>query len=266
MTEKFKLTDGIFLAAAALLFALRIWVGRIAGVFIFAASPHDDVLMFQYADLAAHFAKNLPENFLLIKDMGFPVFLKIVELIGVQYVDAISFLWLLAAALMTWLFVLVTDVKDRRIWLAVFAFVLFTPVAFTAIGRRIYRQGFLSPMYFLTLEMMAILFVCCWKEIKISVKRLAVFSAIFGGVFTLTFYVKEDGVWLLICLAATVLLCFVRNIFSADDLHTKFLRAGAIILPLAVFAAGTVFYKSINEKFFGVYEINARTEGELGRV
>ena len=265
MTGKFNFADGIFLAAAALLFALRIWVGRIMGVFIFAASPHDDVLMFQYADLAAHFAKNLPENFLLIKDMGFPVFLKIVELSGVQYVDAISFLWLIAAALTAGLFALVTDVKDRRILLAVFAFVLFSPVAFTGIGRRIYRQGFLSPLYFLTLEMMAILFVCCWKKIKIPVKLLAVFSAIFGGVFTLTFYVKEDGAWLMMCLAATVLLCFVRNIFSVDDLRTKFLRAGAIILPLIIFFAGTNFYKAVNEKFFGVYEINARTEGELGR-
>ena len=222
--------------------------------------------MIRYAHLREHFVmQELPYNLSLVKDMGFPFFLKFVDLSGISYIDWLTFSWLIAAVIMTWLFVLVTNVKDRRIWLLVYAFVLFMPVAFSFVGRRIYRQAFLSPLYFITLEMMTILFVFYWNNLKISFTKLALFNIFLGGVFTITFYVKEDGVWLLMCLLAALLCSLIKNFLHDKNLKKKFIHAIIIFIPLAIFASGTVLYKSINEKFFGVYLINNRTEGELGQ-
>ena len=264
--SKLNFEDIIFLTAALLLFVLRIWVGREFGFFIIADSSYDDFLMMRYADLHGHFiAQNLPYNFLLIKDMGFPIFLNFVQFSGLSYIDCLSILWLISAVIITWLFNLVTGVKDRRILFLVYVFVLFMPVAFSHAGRRIYRQAFLSPLYFITLGMMTILFAVYWNKIKVSFARLIFFNIILGGVFTLTFYVKEDGVWLLMCLAFASICTVVKNFFNDSNLKEKFIHAIIIFMPLIIFAAGTVFYKSVNEKYFGVYLINNRTEGELGR-
>lgn len=259
--SKFLLENKIFCVAAAVFFAIRMWLGREIGVFIIAGSRHDDLLMIQYAFLREH----LPYNDALVKDMGFPIFLRLVDWSGLSYVDWLSILWLLAAVVMTWLFILVTGNKDRRIWFLVYIFVLFNPVAFETIGRRVYRQAFLSPMYFMTLGMMTALFAIFWNRLKISPAKLAILGVLLGGVFTWTFYTKEDGIWLLMCLVAALLCSLIKNFFNDGDLKIKLTHALIILLPLAIFAAGTVFYKSVNQKYFGVYLINNRTEGELGR-
>lgn len=264
--SKLHFEDIIFLIAAALIFVLRLWIGREFGGFISAGAEYDDFLMMRYADLHAHFiAQNLPYNFLLIKDMGFPIFLNFVHFSGLPYIDCLSILWLISAVIITRLFNLVTGVKDRRILFLVYVFVLFMPAAFSYAGRRIYRQAFLTPMYFINLGMMTILFAVYWNKIKISFARLILFNIILGGVFTLTFYVKEDGVWLLMCLAFASICSVAKNFFNDGFLKEKFIHAIIIFIPLIIFAAGTVSYKSINEKYFGVYLINDRTEGELGR-
>lgn len=264
--SKTNVEDKFFLILGIIFFFIRIWVGQEIGIFLITEGIHDDLLMLQYAHLSEHFLiHDMPYNMYLLKDMGFPVFLQFVNLSGLSYMDCMSVLWFIAAVFMTWLFALVTDSKDRRILFLIYIFVLFMPIAFSDTGRRLYRQAFLSPMYFITLEMMTILFVFYWNKIKISISKLTLFNIIFGVVFTITFYVKEDGVWLLICLTFSLLCSLIKKFFDTDELKKKFIHAVIIFLPLAIFAASTVFYKSINEKYFGVYLINNRTEGELGK-
>lgn len=265
--DRFDSKDTLFIAAAILLFAVRIWVGREMGVFMIAASPHDDMLMMRYAHLYDHFIRQTaPYNFLLIKDMSFPLFLNFVRFSWLPYTDWLAILWLIAAALMAWLFALITGVKNRFICLLVYAYVLFMPIAFAYTGRRIYRQALLSPLYFITLEMITLMFVFYWNKIKMQLKPLIFFSGALGVFFTLTYYVKEDGVWLLLCLIAALLPCLIRVIFGgAAHFKNQAYHVAIILLPLIIFSAGTVAYKAVNYAAFGVWLINDRTEGELGR-
>ena len=253
----------ILLALAAIFTVARFYVARLIGVFFIVLSPHDDHLMMSYSHLYGHFVQQeFTYNIPLMKDMGFPLFIQIVARSGISYVDWLTILWVLVAALMTYLFVISTDCKNKKIWLLVYIFTLFIPIAFGYTGRRLYRQSFLSPMYFLTFELIVIMFVISWKKIEMSLKRKTALSVILGGVFTLTYYVKEDGIWLLICLVTAALASLVGIILNGEKIAKNALL---IVLPLIIFNVSTVFYKSVNEHFFGVYLINNRTEGQLGQ-
>ena len=73
------------------------------------------------------------------------------------------------------------------------------------------------------------------------------------------------------CLALMFAICIgisLYHYFKNKDNRNPIRLLRLIImlfLPLILFYAGTNFYKGVNYHFFGVYEINTRTEGELGK-
>ena len=145
--------------------------------------------------------------------------------------------------------------------LVIFTLILFTPVGFTAIGTRIYRNAAMTPLYFTVLSMMTLMFVWHFIKPKITQRLLIAFNIAFGLIFTLTCYIKEDGLWLVCCLITVTIICLVKIIFDRTEI---FKRVSLLLIPLMIFASGTVAYKTVNKIFFGVYLINNRTEGELG--
>ena len=76
---------------------------------------------------------------------------------------------------------------------------------------------------------------------------------------------KEDGIWLLMCLIAVIILCLIHKIFlESQSVKEKFYYVLILFLPIAIFFSCMTAYKSVNNHFFGVYETNNRTNGELG--
>ena len=248
-----------WLVFVSALFVLRLILGRMADCHFFPMAYHDEALMLNYADLKSHFwTQELPQKDLLVKDMGFPIILFFLRISGIVYTDLLAILWLAAALLTVKLFRDLRAEKNFLLDALVFAFVLFTPAAFDLnIGTKIYRNAALTPLYFIVLVMLAIIFIRHF----IKPRRLLAFNVIFGIIFTLTYYVKEDGIWLLLCLIAVMIICLVK-IFS--DGERLLARVALLMLPLLIFAGGTVIYKGVNKIFFDVYLINNRTEGELG--
>ena len=236
--------------------ALRLWFARIIGCRFAPEQYYDDAILVHYADLYSHFiAQDLPAKDLLVKDMGFPLILSFVEASGLVYTDVISLMYFAAALSAVMLFRVLSAKKNFLRDAAIFAFV------FNA-GTPLYRNAVLPPLYFIVLTMLAIIFARHF--IKPHAENVA-FNIIFGLIFTLTYYIKEDGLWLLICLAAVTAICFVKLIaekFLSDSQRLRYIAL--LLLPLFIFAGGTVVYKGVNKIFFGVYLINNRTEGELG--
>lgn len=245
-----------------MLFGLRLLLGRLQGYFIAGGGYHDDMLMIKYSDLTGHFiTQNLPLQDMLVKDIGFPLILRLVKFTGIPYSEMMSLLWFFAALSMVALVRVLTEEKNLCRDLMIFAFVLFSPLAFGYTGTRIYRNAALAQMYSIVLSMMSILFVWHFIKPKITSRMLIAFNVIFGLVFTLTYYIKEDGVWLLYCLIAVMLICLAKIIIDGKHFLE---RVALLLVPLIVFAGGTVAYKTINKICFGVYLVNNRTEGELG--
>lgn len=257
-----------FIAAGIVILSLRIWLARLTGVWFPKNQHFDDELMIGYADFYNHFINHTEifnEN--LIKNMGFPVFLNLTGKIGLIYTDALSLLWFLAALLSVVLFSKVTGITKKSVWLAVYAFVLFAPAAFDSwCGTRLYRNALLTPLYFIVLNMIAIIFSKHFENVKLNLIKFFIFQLVLGLFFTLSYYIKEDGIWILAVLVFVLLICLIKNLLQKNfSIPYKISHFIVLILPLVIFHGGTSFYKHVNYKYFGVYEINTRTGGEVGK-
>ena len=268
MLEKLSRNDKIFWIAALILLAFRIFFGRFVGIWFKPRAYHDDALMVRYADFHSHFIQQeLPFYDSMLKDMGYPVFLNLVHFSGLQYSDVVSILWFFAALTSVILFRKLTDSDSLKISLAIFAFVLFAPCAFDLwCGTRLYRNNVLAPFYFLNLNALAILFVMHFRNLHLSTKIFLPLQILFGLIFTITYYLKEDGVWLMAVALFVFVLCTLKFFLQSElTLQNKFVHTLILFLPLFIFYGGTVIHKEANLKYFGVYETNTRTAGEGGK-
>ena len=255
-----------FIFVAIVLFVVRILLGRWIGVIFPPYAGGDDALFIRYSYLQDHFLNPSQVYEVMVKEMGFPVFLYFLKKTGIVYTDATSFLWLLAAVAFTILFATLTKVRRNEILLLIYSIVLFNPIAFSFVGFRVYRNSILTQFYFLVITLMVGLFVIYWKKLELTFKRRVIFSVVLGLLFSWTYFMKEDGIWLLMILIVVITLCMIHKIFlESQPVKEKIYHALSLFLPLAIFFSCQTAYKSVNNHFFGVYETNNRTNGELGK-
>ena len=263
MVQILKKSQIVFLSIVTL---FRIFLSQWIGNWYPSSQTFDDYILVTYANITEHF--RTPNINSLIKDMGYPLFLDFVHLTGLSYNIVLSIIWVIAAILMVRLF---SRFGLQPIFLLfIYLFVLFTPCAFDYyVGTRLYRNSIIAPFLFIVFALMLILIVDVLKNKDISAKKILL--NIIALSFFFTYYIKEDGFWMLPCLALMFAICIgisLYHYFKNKDNRNPIRLLRLIImlfLPLILFYAGTNFYKGVNYHFFGVYEINTRTEGELGK-
>lgn len=250
-----------------LLALLRVWLGYALGGWYGMSETYDDVAMMQGLSL-----KRLiyPTNLALIKDLSFSLFLGFSAITNLPYTVVLSGYWVLTALVV---YILVRKlVKNKYVGLFVFSYVLFLPIAFTSWGGlRIYRNAVIAPSIILTFSLALIFLVELAK--KEAIKKLVRVAVLTGLVFTFTYFLKEDGIWLLACMIVMTLVYLGIIVFrflkarkgKKKVEYKKFAILGlTCVLPLMILWVSGNIYRGINKAFFGVYEINTRTEGELG--
>ena len=244
---------GIFLFFSSALF-LRILLGMKTGIWFPAAQRADDLLMVEYALFDAHFSgQNI---YSLVKYIGFPIFLQAVFHSHLPYAVCIAFQW--------WFNGLLTFFVMRRLcrshWLpyAFAAYLMFLPPAFESwCGTRLYRNACIGPFALTVLLLMVLIFLRLNEEKH----KLDLFlSLLLGFLFLFTYYLKEDGAWLLACVVLWFSVGFLYAVFRRQKGPLLF-----FCIPFLVFLTGSIVYRCINDHFFGVFETNTRTGGEPGR-
>ncbi len=259
----------ICLAAAAALTVFRFVLANILGCWFAPEQYWDSGLFVRYSALKDHFGANtllVSEAHALLKDMGFPFFLAIAYVLPISYVNLLTLVWVAAAALMAR--------AVRRLFnggavacTAAYAFVLYTPAAFDwFIGTCLYRNSILAPFYFLTFALMLNIAADLYRGGQ-KTWRLIVYAVALGLVAGFTMYIKEDGMWILAAFAAytlflalIVLIRTFKKIISWKELIRQLV---GLCIPVLLIAAVTAGYKGLNYRYFGVREINTRTEGEI---
>ena len=275
LTAGFLKSSWIFLLAIL----LRIALGAAAGIWFPADQLCDDVLMVEYASIFHHF--NEPNLNTMAKAMAYPLFLIGVRISHLPYAVITGILWSAAAWTVRKLFHRISE--KRLVGDLLFFYVLFLPIAFEQnAGLRLYRNSIIAPFTVLTFGLMALM-ICQGlfmdkagggkAEYKFSgVLWLSILS---GIVFTFTYYIKEDGIWLMACLlfaeAVTLTAGICRLARQKKGLNRK-KKAGdlvkpliVLLVPLVVFLLFSTGYRMINRHFFGTAEINTRTEGSPGK-
>ncbi|MCR5032724.1 MAG: hypothetical protein K6A92_07670 [Lachnospiraceae bacterium] len=242
---------------------IRLWIAALMGVWFPGEQGGDDALMVLYSAFPNYF-KNMAPEWLMLKELGMPVFLQVVNFSGISYPIAICLLWILDGILLGRISYQIAG--NRVLSLAVYTITIYVPASMEAFcGTRMYRAGLLNPMYVMVFALCILLLTRLTTETKGS--RMLWLSALLGLVFSFTYYIKEDGIWLLAVLIAFALLWILAAILS---LRSSFERkkagtyVAAILLPFCLFVLATLAYKGVNYKFFGVFETNVRTKGESG--
>ena len=252
---------------------LRVWYGELLGVNYFWDQGYDDRLMMDYTDLPNYFVflRSTNVNLTMLKELGEVVFLWIVNLSGLPYSMFMSLFWVGDGLLVYRLVNKITGKK--KLAYVLFLVIIFTPSAFDMwCGIRLYRSAMMTPLYLLTFLLLMLLLVRLIQsgnEKKMISKGRVIFDAVvIGLVFSLTYYMKEDGAWVKAVCALFLVLFGVNALWNYVLQKNKTLiyrTLVAIFVPVILFEGITVVYKSVNYHFFGVYETNMRTSGEPGR-
>lgn len=250
--------------ASIALSLLRIWVSWLLGNVVLANDSVDSQLMVNYSNVFEHFGT--PSEYSLVKSMSYPIFLLLPSITGISYNVLLSILWLFAGAVCV---MALKRVSNNR-WFLFFSFLFITwsPIAFDLwAGIRVYRNAVIAPAFFV---LFGLLFLFASNSLtRNRLKFGTILVAIFAGLsFLFCYYLKEDGFWMLLVLGIVTLICIAGTLVRAQRNRMPFRRIVALFviafLPFAVFQIGTLAYKEINFHYFGVKEINTRTEGALG--
>ena len=244
-----------------ILAVIRLFISVMLGIWYPAGQVWDDQLMVSYMNLSAHYKE--PVYYALVKNMGWPALVSVFSRTGLPYTVLTALLWIGAAVSV---FFLLKRLFGGNLWVAVigYVYVLFMPQAFDAwSGTRFYRNSAIAPFVIITFAFMI--------QAVLRARDKGVFkvlSLVFAGVFfSLTYFLKEDGKWILACLLVAMLIGVGHAIYGRklkDSAAVVVKNALLVLLPLVIFIAADLGYKGLNNKYFGVFEVNTRLESEFG--
>ncbi len=254
----------------AVLSILRLWLGDIVGLWLPADQIYDDALLIKYSDFASYLTTNaeriVSERNIMLKDLGMPFILNLVSSIGIKYSTFLSLLWIIAAILTFCLIKRSTLKHSDIIGLLSASVVLFQPVAFDDLcGTRLYRSGLLTPLYLIVILIVVSLFYDIINQD--NYKKIIIKSLVLGFVFSITYYIKEDGLWLLSSVFFVIIFAFFVSVivFRKDILKLVSKALIGSLLPIVIiFVIVTMGYKMVNYHYFGIWDTNVRTSGEMG--
>lgn len=268
---------GVLCAIMAVAIVLRIAAARFVGVWFWALQHWDDTVLLRYS-LPGYYS-NPSDDGALMKVTGYSQLLRVVRILHLNYPTVLALFWVAAALVV---FFLVRAVS-RRLWLSVAAFLyaLFYPAAFEAnIGTRMYRNSILIPCYVVVIGLVLLM---TWRVLSRTARPWPLIgqSVLMTAALVYTYWVKEDGLWMVACVAAAAAVCIVAQVVICvrdrrreagegnHDASAAWRRIVAVIvafaIPFAGLAASSVVYKSVNKKYFGVYVDTMRVGGETGR-
>lgn len=242
----------------------RLIIGCKTGIWFSTVQDYDDALMVKYAE--PDFFEN-PGLYSLVKMRAYSLFLKLVGKSGLSYALVLGILWCVDALL---IYAIVKWISKRK-GLSFFSFmyVLFYPTAFEEwLGTRLYRNSILVPCLILVFSLMIVQTIFIFSG-HFHTLLLILDSILLGISFSFTFYIKEDGLWILCCLIALLavdIFIMIRNWIKYKNITRRrvAITIVSMMIPLLLFVAVTENYKRINNRYFGVTDIQTRTDGELG--
>lgn len=236
---------------------VRIFLGYEIGNWLPPLQHCDDELLISYAFLRSHF--HAPNSLSLVKYMGYPLYLLAVRFSHIPYSVVTSLLYVTAAFFAIGVFRKLG--AKKIISYGAFFYILFIPMAFELwTGTRLYRNGIIAPFTAITISSMILLLIEIARERRKG--HLVADSILLALSFTFTYYIKEDGIWLLACLLFTILLGLLWIVFKKMGTR-KIFSTVFLVVPLVAFLLGTQVYKGINYHYFGVYAVETKNTGEM---
>ena len=244
---------------------VRMILGSMVGNWLPIAMNYDDALLIEYSVLGEHYS-NLHFINDLLKNMGFPYLVWFFHLFKIPYSIWIAILWSLSGLCIIKLIFLLSN-SNRKYCYSIFfyTFILFYPAAFDVwVGTRVYRNAVLAPLY---LSAFSLSIVSIFQILKnYPLRKIILNQFLFSIFFILSYFVKEDGVWLLLSFLCLIPICylvyFIKNRFSVRNC---LISSSVIFIPFLLFFSSLSLYKYANYHYFGLYSTTFRCDSEYSK-
>ena len=258
--KKRRIELALFIAAVAVILAVRLYVQATLPVLPLTEASSDDVLMLRYADRLASLHWMGPYSFSsMLKLPGYAVFLAAGRLLRLPYMTWYGLLW--CTACLVFLLSVRGLFRYRGILAAVFALLLFYPPMLDSMAQRIYNSAIIPSVAVFAASGCLGAFVRRDRGLG-SMAPWLLLSA-----FTYAFYciVRFDVQWLTALLAGAGLMI----LFSSWKAHTagkRLLLLFLLILPFILAFAGKTALSLVNQKAYGLRVVSDFDEGNFAQV
>ena len=200
----------------------------------------------------------------LIKNRSFMWYLVMLHKLKISPQIGTAILWIICALL---IFLLVKKLtKSNILSIFFYTYVLYFPVAFHYFGLvHFYRNIIFVQFALITITLQILLFLNLEENHK-SIKN-AIIPIFCGLSLIIIYFASETGVMNLLVSMFLFFVYFVYLFIKYKKINIKLTCKKIFIssIPLIIFAIGVFSYKYINYRTYGVFDINMRTTGEIGR-
>lgn len=225
------------------------------------SAKFDDTLLLQYSHLFEYFSN---DSYLsLLKYMSFPLLLAINRYLPIDFLTLRSLLYIISAILA---FILSKNITKNNLFSSiVYLFILFMPIAFYSGNLRLYRDAIIPPFIMSTFLLLLLSLVYLYKR---KFLKSFILFLIQGCIFSFTYFIKEDSLYLLGIEAVLALIGLFVIVIKKKKVLTKkniFTITILTIIPFLCLSTCGLIYKTLNYKYFSVPDYQTRTEGEFGK-
>ena len=231
-----------------ILIILRLWLVE-AQDFLATYTPHDDYL---FVKLAKHILSGVwlgpYDQVTLVKGPVYPLFIAAAHHTGMPLLLVQHLLYSTICIIAT--MALRPLIKNQWLFIIIFFLLLFNPFTYTYPGAgRAFRFGLSMPLVLGLFSSIGALLL----RVNYTFKNQIAWSTAIGFIFSLLWYTREEGIWLIpsLILFAFYFLCLGRG-FT----FTKVLTRLALLLPIPlIFIGFTVTFSHLNQRYYGAPSI-----------
>lgn len=216
----------------------------------------DDVLMVKLANniVNGEWLGKYTTNTLL-KGPIFPIFLAGIYFLHINYISAITIIYIIAC--LTFIWVMRNKIKNKVVLFLTYLLLLFNPVMLSYdIMQRVYRNSLIPSLSIIIVSLYINLFFKRNESIKSKLLSILGLSIAFP-IFWLT---REDSIWIMpfigfMCLSIIVGI-IIKNRKDIKELIKKVILNGLILLiPFVSLIILINIISNINEKYYGLHSI-----------
>lgn len=232
----------------------------------------DDWLLMSYS---LPWYRESVDMYKMAKNQGFAFWLSLVHASGLNVDIMYYLLWVVSACVVA--YGIYRFFFNTYLSIFSYLYVLWNPLAFENwSGTRVYRNSVFAPSMFILIGLMMV-FMSAFSsysssnagERKTAVRNclgFGIVSILLGLTFVFIYDLKEDSIWLVpmyVFIVVAKLISVLRN--AEYGTMRKVGVAILCLLPLGVSFSGVQVIKYENRKYFGVYSLNTRTDGEIAK-
>lgn len=222
----------------------KLWLVE-AQDFLATYTPHDDYLFIKLAKHILSGAWLGPyDQVTLIKGPVYPLFIAVAHHTGMPLLLVQHLLY--SAICVLAVMALRPLLKNQWLFIGVFFFLLFNPFTYTYPGTgRAFRFGLSMPLVLAVFSCMAGLLI----RTEYTLKNRAAWSLGLGCLFSLLWYTREEGIWML---PSLILFSSYFVIIGQELTAVNILKRLVFLLPIPlIFIGSTLTFSYLNQKHYG---------------